>query len=431
MTLALVQDLRHLLAQKMGHDDAFSIQKYTHQHAVHGKITQNQEKPMSSLKSYFLLDPDIVFLNHGSFGACPRPVFDTYQNWQRELERQPVAFLGRQATALMANAREKLAAYLGAAADDVVYFPNPTTAINMVARSLRLHPEDEVLTTDHEYGAMDRTWRFVCQQTGARYVQQPVPLPVTTVEDFVEIFWSGVNARTKVIFLSHITSPTALTFPVQAICLRARAAGLLCIVDGAHAPGHIPLNLAAIGADIYTGACHKWLCAPKGAAFLYARPEVQHWLEPLVVSWGYQSDQPSGAQFVDYHEWQGTRDLAAFLTVPAAITFQAQHNWDAMRRQCHRLAGDTRQRLNALTGLESICPDSPPWFTQMFAARLPTHTDLEVLKRQLYDEYRIEVPVVLWNHQKFLRVSFQGYNTPEDADTLVAAVERLLQAATR
>ena len=408
-----------------------TYQKYTHQHRVHGKIMQNQEKLMSSLKAHFLLDPDIVFLNHGSFGACPQPVFDTYQTWQRELERQPVAFLGRQATALMANAREKLAAYLGAAADEVVYFPNPTTAINMVARSLRLHPEDEVLTTDHEYGAMDRTWRFICQQTGARYVQQPVPLPVTNVEDFVEIFWSGVNERTKVIFLSHITSPTALTFPVQAICRRARAAGLLCIVDGAHAPGHIPLNLSAIGADIYTGACHKWLCAPKGAAFLYARPEVQHWLEPLVVSWGYQSNQPSGAPFIDYHEWQGTRDLAAFLTVPAAIAFQAQHNWDAVRQQCYRLAGDTRQRLNALTGLAPICPDSPPWFTQMCAARLPAHTDLEALKRQLYDEYRIEVPVVLWNHQKFLRVSFQGYNTPEDADTLVAAVARLLQASTR
>ena len=143
------------------------------------------------------------------------------------------------------------------------------------------------------------------------------------------------------------------------------------------------------------------------------------------------ASRPSGAQFVDYHEWQGTRDLAAFLTVPAAIAFQAQHHWDAVRQQCHRLAGDTRQRLNALTGLEPICPDSPPWFTQMFAVRLPTHTDLEALKRQLYDAYHIEVPVVLWKHQKFLRVSFQGYNTPEDADALVAAVEQLLQASSR
>ncbi len=385
---------------------------------------------MSALKALFLLDPDIVFLNHGSFGACPLPVFETYQALQHELERQPVAFLGRQAAARLAHAREKLAAYLGVAADEVVYFPNPTTAMNMVARSLRLQPNDEILTTDHEYGAMDRTWHFICQQTGARYVRQPIPLPVTEADAWLETFWSGVNERTKLIFLSHITSPTALTFPVEAICHRARAAGLLCIVDGAHAPGHIPLNLPAIGADLYTGACHKWLCAPKGAAFLYARHETQHWLEPLVVSWGYESDRPSASSFIDYHEWQGTRDLAAFLTVPAAIEFQAQHDWDAVRQQCHRLACDTRQRLNALTGFEPICPDSPQWFTQMFAARLPARTDLEALKQRLYDEFRVEVPVVSWNHQKFIRVSFQGYNTQGDADILVEALKRLLRAST-
>ncbi len=333
---------------------------------------------MSALKALFLLDPDIVFLNHGSFGACPLPVFETYQALQHELERQPVAFLGRQAAARLAHAREKLATYLGVAADEVVYFPNPTTAMNMVARSLRLQPNDEILTTDHEYGAMDRTWHFICQQTGARYVRQPIPLPVTEADAWLETFWSGVNARTKLIFLSHITSPTALTFPVEAICHRARAAGLLCIVDGAHAPGHISLNLPAIGADLYTGACHKWLCAPKGAAFLYARHE---------------------------------------------------HDWDAVRQQCHQLACDTRQRLNALTGLEPICPDSPQWFTQMFAARLPAHTDLEALKQRLYDEFRVEVPVVSWNHQKFIRVSFQGYNTQGDADILVEALKRLLWAS--
>jgi isopenicillin-N epimerase len=307
--------------------------------------------------------------------------------------------------------------------------PNPTTAINMVARSLKLCPNDEILTTDHEYGAMDRTWHSICQQTGARYVRQPVPLPVTDTEELVETFWRGVNKWTKVIFISHITSPTALTLPVAAICHRARAAGLLCIVDGAYAPGHITLHLPGIGADLYTGACHKWLCAPKGAAFLYARHEVQNWLDPLVVSWGYESDQPSGSPFIDYHEWQGTRNLAAFLAVPAAIEFQAQHTWDSMRQQCHRLACETRQRLNALTGLEPICPDSPQWFTQMCAARLPGHTDLKALKQRLYDEFRVAVPVVSWNHQKFIRVSFQGYNTRGDADTLVEALERLLQAS--
>jgi isopenicillin-N epimerase len=384
---------------------------------------------MSALKALFLLDAEIVFLNHGSFGACPRPVFETYQTWQRTLERQPVTFLGRQEAALLAHARAHLAAYLGVAADDLVYVPNPTTAINMVARSLHLRPTDEILTTDHEYGAMERTWRFVCRQTGARYVRQPLPPPVTDAEAWVETFWQGVTDRTRVIFLSHITSPTALTLPVEAICQRARAAGVLCIVDGAHAPGQLPLHLPSIGADLYTGACHKWLCAPKEAAFLYARREVQPWLEPLVVSWGYESAQPSGSQFIDYHEWQGTRDLAAFLTVPAAIEFQAQHGWAAVRQQCHQLACRTRQRLNALTGLAPICPESPHWFTQMFTARLPVHTDLAALKQRLYDEYRVEVPVVSWNGQKFIRVSLQGYNTPSDADTLVEALARLLETA--
>jgi len=387
------------------------------------------------LKSQFLLDPNVIFLNHGSFGACPRPVFETYQRWQRELERQPVEFLGRRADDLFAESRAGLATYLGVNASDVVYFPNPTTAINMVARSLSDHrglplrPGDEILTTDHEYGAMDRTWRFICRQTGARYVQQPIPLPVTTHADFVERFWAGVNEHTRVIFLSHITSRTALTLPVAEICRRARAAGLLTIIDGAHAPGQVPLNLHTLGADIYTGACHKWLCAPKGSAFLYARPEVQCWLEPLVVSWGWESEHPSSSQFIDYHQWQGTRDIAAFLSVPAAIKFQAQNGWSEVRRQCRALAADTRRRINDLTGFEPICPDTPDWFTQFFSARLPD-VDLDTLKQRLYDEYRIEVPLIRWNDQCLIRVSFQGYNSQADADALVNALSRLLPEST-
>ncbi len=223
---------------------------------------------LPDLKSLFLLDSDVVFLNHGSFGACPRPVFEAYQTWQRELERQPVEFLGRRAPALMAEARKSLADYVGARADEVVYFPNPTTAANMVARSLNLQPGDEVLATDHEYGAMDRTWRFLGRQGGWSYVRYEIPLPVSTHSDFVERFWAGVTERTRVIFLSHLTSATALIFPVKEVCRRARAAGILSILDGAHVPGHLPLNLAELGADLYLGACHKGLRAPKGSAFL-------------------------------------------------------------------------------------------------------------------------------------------------------------------
>jgi isopenicillin-N epimerase len=379
-------------------------------------------------KADFLLDPDIVFLNHGSFGACPRPVFEEYQRWQRELERNPVSFLGRRCSELMANARAELGAFLGVPGKDVVYFPNPTTAANMIARSLRLEPGDEILTTDHEYGAMVRTWRFNAQKSGFKYVAHPMPLPLTTPEAFVENFWAGVTERTKVIFISHITSSTALIFPVQAICQRARAAGILTIVDGAHAPSQIPLNVLEVGADLYIGACHKWLCAPKGSAFLYARPEVQDWLMPLVVSWGYDSDLPTESQFISYHEWQGTRDVAAFLATPAAIRYQAQHDWDAVRAECHALLSDTHRRLHALTDQEPVCPDSTDWYSQMAVVSLPP-LDHETLFHQLRERYRIVMPITQRNGRNFARISCQAYNTQEDMDTLVKAMEELVPAA--
>jgi len=239
---------------------------------------------MTILRDEFLLEDSLIFLNHGSFGACPKPVFEVYQYWQRQLEYQPVRFLGRQATDLLAEARSELANYLNAPQDDLVYTPNPTTAINMIVRSLGLKPGDEILTSDHEYGAMDRTWRFICKKTGAKYVQRPISLPVSTQAELVEYFLAGITPQTKVIFLSHITSPTALIFPVEEICKRAREKNIITIIDGAHAPGQISLDLEAINPDIYTGACHKWLCAPKGSAFLYAHPDIQPRLKPLVVS---------------------------------------------------------------------------------------------------------------------------------------------------
>jgi isopenicillin-N epimerase len=387
---------------------------------------------VSPLRSEFLLDPAVVFLNHGSFGACPRPVFEAYQAWQRELERQPVEFLGRRVTALLAEARAALAAYVGARAADLVYFPNPTTAVNMVARSLDLRPGDEVLATDHEYGAMDRTWAFLCRQAGATYVRQPIPVPVTTHPDLVERVWAGVTPRTRVIFLSHITSPTALTFPVAEVCRRARTAGLFTIVDGAHAPGQIPLDLAALGADVYTGACHKWLCAPKGSAFLHVRAEAQARLRPLVVSWGWGEEGLPAREtlgdtaFVRAHEWQGTRDVAAFLATPAAIQFQAERDWEAVRRGCRTLASETRRRIDALTGLDPICPDSPEWFTQFVAARLPDTVDGPALKARLWEEFRIEVPLFRWSEHTLIRVSFQAYNSREDADLLIEALRKCL-----
>ena len=382
---------------------------------------------MTSLKHYFLLDPEVIFLNHGSFGATPKPVFDEYQRWQCELEKQPVEFLGRRFTGLMLESRTALGEYLGTHAANLLYTQNVTISLNIVARSLELGAGDEVLTTDHEYGAMDRTWRFLSKERGFRYINQHIELPITTSEKFVEDFWRGVNTHTRVIFISHISSPTAIIFPVKEILQRAYAAGILTIVDGAHVPGQLPLNLDSLGADFYGGNLHKWLCAPKGAGFLYARPEVQGLLKPLVVSWGYESEFPSGSNFIDHHEWWGTRDVAAFLSVPKAIRFQTEHHWDEVRESCHQLVACAQKRICELTGLVPLHPQTGGWFRQMASAPLPMDTDIPLLKSRLYDEYRIEVPVHVWNGNKLIRVSVQGYNTKSDVDKLIEALSILLK----
>ncbi len=375
-----------------------------------------------SLRDQFLLRPDVIFLNHGSFGATPRPVFEAYQEWQRELERQPVEFLGRRFTSLLGHAREVLAAYLGANPDDLVYVPNATTGVNIVARSLPLQPGDEVLSTDHEYGAVDRTWQFVCARRGARYVRAPVPVPVSSPEEVVEAIWARVTPQTRVLAISHLTSSTALILPVENLIRRARESNILTVVDGAHAPGQIPLHLDELGADFYAANCHKWMCAPKGSGFLHARREVQSLLSPLVVSWGWQLG------FVAEHEWQGTRDIAAYLATPAAIDFLRSPGWAEVPRVCHAQAARARAALSAATGLPALSPDGPQWYRQMVGVPLPVG-DGEAAQRRLYEEWRIEVPVVTWNDRRLLRVSVQGYNTAADLDALVAAVTNLLAGA--
>jgi isopenicillin-N epimerase len=234
---------------------------------------------VNRLRDEFLLESGVIYLNHGSFGATPRAVFESYQRWQLQLERQPVRFLSREHDELLRQSRGALGEYLGADPDDLVYVPNATHGINIVARSLRLEPGDEILSSNHEYGACEYTWEFVCAKAGATYVKKQLPLAAVSDSDLVDRFWEGVTGRTRLIFLSHITSPTAVRFPVEDVCRRAREAGILTLIDGAHAPGQIPLDLAEIGADFYTGNCHKWMVAPKGAAFLHARREVQPLIE--------------------------------------------------------------------------------------------------------------------------------------------------------
>ena len=360
----------------------------------------------AQIRGEFVLDPEIVFLNHGSFGACPREVLARYQDWQLELERRPVEFLARRLEGLLADARGALGAYVGADPDDLVFLQNATSGVNLAAWALDLQPGDEVLSTGLEYGALDLAWQHVCAHAPAKYVRMPVTVPLANP---VEEIWSGVTERTRALFVSHITSETALRLPVEELCARARERGIATVVDGAHVPGHVPLDLRALDVDYYAGNCHKWLCAPKGAGFLYVRRELQQAIAPLVISWGYKD----GGTFLSRHEKQGTRDPSAFLTVPHAIAWLVAHDWDSVRERCRALAARTPQRL----GLE---PLGDPGL-QMITMRLPDAAP-EDLQTRLYDEHAIEIPVF----DGMIRASFQGYNDERDLDVLADALSALL-----
>lgn len=381
------------------------------------------------LKEKFLIDPEVIYLNHGSFGATPRTVMETYQSWQMKLEGQPVRFLARELNGLLQEARSVLGGYLNANADDLVFIPNATHGANIVVRSLQLSPEDEVLATNHEYGACDYAWEFACQKTVSYYIRQPIPLPVCSDDEMVEQFWKGVSLRTKVIYLSHITSSTALRLPVKEICQRAREGGILTVVDAAHSPGQIPVNVQEMGADIVFGNCHKWMLSPKGAGFLYVRREIQPLIEPLIVSWGYHAtdDIAAGSTFLDYLQWTGTYDPAAYLSVPKAIRFMQENHWNCVWSECHALLRGAIQRICEQVGMEPLYPLDSDFFAQMGVAPLPP-SNLTLLKSLLYDKYRVEVPLIQWHDRHFLRISVQCYNSQEDIDALLRALESSLPA---
>jgi isopenicillin-N epimerase len=350
------------------------------------------------MRGGFLLDPEVAYFNHGGYGACSVDVFAEYQRFQLELETDPTHFFVRRFERALWGAREALAAFVGAAPADLVFSPNATSALNAVIRSLRIRPEEEILTTKHEYGAILRTLGFIRAN-------------VVLVEPHEVI--DHISIRTRAIVVSHITSPTALVLPVEEICAAARRAGVLSIVDGAHVPGHIPLDVEAVGADLYAGNCHKWLCAPKGSGFLWARPEHQDWIEPLVVSWGYHE----GAGFGERHGWQGTRDPAAYLAVPAAIAAHAAFDGHAATA----LADEAERRLGQL-GLRALRGERAP-FMRAFTVRKQHPA---VLQSRLYDEHRVELPVYDWEDTTLARVSIGPYNDEADLDRLVDAFRATL-----
>jgi isopenicillin-N epimerase len=340
--------------------------------------------------SDYLLDPGVAHLNHGSYGAVPIPVLEAYQGWQRELERNPVELLSRRLEGLLDEVRAELAALVGASLETLALAQNATSALNAVIRSLPLEEGDEILTTRHEYGALDRTWDVV---------------EATVVRVEPDELAGAIGPRTRAVFLSHITSPTALVLPVGEVCAAAREAGVLSIVDGAHAPGHLPLDLARLGADVYAGNCHKWLAAPKGTGFLCVRPEEQAWIAPLVVSWGWEE----GASFSRRHTWQATRDPSAYLALPAAIAA-----WRGFDLAAQEALADRGVELLAGVGLRAV---------EGVAAPLMRALDVDVedpdgLQARLFAEHGVEVVVREWEGRSLLRFSVGSYVSERDLERL-------------
>jgi isopenicillin-N epimerase len=377
---------------------------------------------MQNLKQQFLLREDITYLNFGSFGACPKPVFEKYQQFQLELEREPVLFITGTGLKYLETARQAMGDYVHCDKEDLVYVTNPSYAVNAVAKSFNLKPGDEILTTDIEYGACDKAWEYYCEKTGAVYIKQPVCLPIKSKQEFVANFLKGVSGKTKLIFISHITSSTALCLPVEEICAAAKEKGIMTFVDGAHAPGQIPLNLQNSPFDFYTGACHKWMMTAKGSSFLYVKNEYQHIVDPLVVSWGYKPLFPSQSTFLDNHQMNGTRDYSAFLTIPTAIEFMQQHNWQQVAADCRKLVHENALPFCELLGASPLAPINDDFILQLFSAEVKT-TEPEKLHNHFFEKYKIEIPVMRHGNKVYLRYSINAFNSQQDLDILFSAIK--------
>jgi isopenicillin-N epimerase len=366
------------------------------------------------------LDPTIDFLNHGSFGACPVDVLAQQDALRRRLEAEPVRFMMRELEPLLDDARARVAAFVGAAPADLVFVHNATSAVNGVLRSLRLAPGDEILTTDHAYNACKNALDWVAERAGARVVVAPVPFPLRDATEITAAITARASARTRLALVDHVTSQTGLIFPVAEI-VRALA-GIDVLVDGAHAPGMVPLELGALGAAYYTGNCHKWLCAPKGAAFLAVRADRQEHLVPAVISHGLNADATARGRS-RYHllfDWIGSDDPTAWLCVPAAIDWMAARlpgGWPAVRQRNHELAVAARRLL--LDGRDLPCPDE--MIGSIASIPIPDG-DADALGRRLLDEHGIEVPVFPWPSppRRLLRISAQLYNTMDQYERLLS-----------
>jgi isopenicillin-N epimerase len=408
----------------------------------------------SELAGDWPLDPAITFLYHRSFGACPRPVLLAQRRWRDRLEAQPVQFLARDLPGLLASARATLGTFVGADPDDLAFVANATGGVNAVVRSLRFRPGDELLTDDHEYNATINVLRHVAERDGARVVIARIPFPLASEDEAVQPILDAVTDRTRFALISHVTSPTAIVLPVERIVAELTVRGVETLVDGAHAPGMLALDLNRIGAAWYAGNLHKWVCAPKGAGFLHVRRDQQDGIRPNTISHGLNQDLRDGqvTRFRAEFDWQGTLDPTPWLASVDAIAFIGgllDGGWPAVMERNRRLALRSREVLGAALGLPPSTPAPDPMFGAMVALPLPTvgplatagagssPLDTDPLQQRLLDEHHIEVPIYPWPvpaaespdpPRRLIRVSAALHNGPDDVERLVGALRQLREA---
>jgi isopenicillin-N epimerase len=381
-------------------------------------------------------DAGIIFLNHGSFGACPTEVLRYQAALRDEMEANPVLFLSRELDGRLAAARAALAAFIGADADDLAFVTNATSGVNAVLRSLAFAAGDELLTTDHTYNACRNTLDFVARRAGATVVVATLPFPVASAADVVAAVMAKVTKRTRLALIDHVTSPTALVLPIERLTAELTARGIDVMVDGAHAPGMVDLDPGALGAAYYSGNCHKWLCAPKGAAFLWVRRDRQADIHPLTISHGASVTQPGRSRFRLEFDWTGTDDPTPWLTVPKAIEYLGSllpGGWPALRARNRTLALEGRRLLCHAAGTTPLCPDE--MVGSIASIRLPDGLTRDIgwrrpdpLQARLYERWGIEVPVMSWPAapRRLIRISAQLYNSREDYMRLAEALRKEL-----
>lgn len=377
------------------------------------------------LAAEWMLRENVTFLNHGSFGAMPRAVFEAQNEWRRRVEAEPIEILGRRWPELLAIAKAAVGRWLGMNPSDFGLVTNATEGVNGVLRSLALGRGDELLTTSHVYNAVKQTMRHVADRSGATCREIDLPLPVGSARQVADRIIAGLSSRTRVLVIDHVTSPTALVFPIELIAAECARRNIDVLVDGAHAPGMLELNVPRLGVAYYAGNLHKWACAPKGSAFVWVRPDRQRNIHPTIISHNL------GKSFEREFEWQGTRDAGAWLAVPAALGFMAELGWDRVIRHNHEMAVTAHRMLCSRLSTEPISPLDGHLLGSMATVRLPgamarlTEEQLAVLQQRLYTEYRVEAPLIRWDNGACFRVSCQVYNKPGDYERLADVLEQL------